>query len=194
VRGSGAVFSVIQSDALNSTAALRIQDASGSSNELGLSRFGLNVAGNFMGLPRSNMSAINSLTDPLVLNAGGRMIFGNSMTVPPYTQTPRFFIDSFARIYLGTTTDEIAIGSTTIAPAEKLHIIGGAQSGGIRITNSFMGNTSSDGLHISTTSNAASIIIRENSTLDFGTNGTSRMTILSGGGVQIGTSSNPAGY
>lgn len=194
VKSAGPTYSVIQADANNATAALRIQDASGTANEIGISKFGAAVGGTFMGISRNSMGTINSLTGPFVFNGGGRMIFGTSMTVSPFTQTPRLYIDSFAKIYIGAATDNVGVGSTTVPPLEKLHINSTAANTNLKITNATSGNAAGDGLLISTTGLAAGITNKENSTLTFGTNNTTRMTILSTGGVMIGTTTNPAGY
>ena len=194
VKSNTATYTIIQADATNSTAALRIQDATGSANELGISKFGSTVGGTFMGISRNSMSVINSLTGPLVFNGGGRVIFGTSLTVSPFTQNPRIIIDSFGKIYVGSTTDNISMGNTGTTPIDKVHISSTSATTNLRISNTGSGNTINDGLLISTVNNASSITNKENSTLTLGTNNATSMTLLANNSVLIGTAATPAGY
>lgn len=177
-----------------SRSAFRIQNEDSIWGQLDFFKFGKNYGGTFMGISRNNMGGLNSLTGPFVLNCGARMVFGTSLVASPYTQTPRFMIDSFGKINIGAPTDLISIGTTTIAPMEKLHVNGTGTATNIKITNATMGHTTTDGLDIRTTGNTASIINRENSTLGLGTNNTNRMTIDAAGNVIIGSTTTPAGY
>jgi Carboxypeptidase regulatory-like domain len=62
-----------------------------------------------------------------------------------------------------------------------------AASDTVKITNNTTGHTSTDGLDIRTTGNAAEIINRENASLAFGTNNTESMRIDALGNIGIGT-------
>ena len=90
-------------------------------------------------------------------------------------------------------TENVGIGGIA-EPRTNVHINSSISGDTLKITNSTTGHTATDGLDIRTTGLAAAIVNRENSTLDFGTNNTSRMKILADGKIAIGTVNPPAGY
>jgi hypothetical protein len=91
-------------------ASLRLRNSAGA--ELGINKFGPNATGNFMGIPRANMAAVNNFTTgPFVFNSGSDIVFGN--TVGP-TQIPRMFVSG--------ATGNVGIG--TLTPSAKLEVAG----------------------------------------------------------------------
>lgn len=91
-------------------ASLRLRNSAGA--ELGINKFGPNATGNFMGIPRANMAAVNNFTTgPFVFNSGSDIVFGN--TVGP-TQVPRMFVSG--------ATGNVGIG--TLTPNAKLEVDG----------------------------------------------------------------------
>ncbi len=91
-------------------ASLRLRNSAGA--ELGINKFGPNATGNFMGIPRANMAAVNNFTTgPFVFNSGSDIVFGN--TVGP-TQVPRMFVSG--------ATGNVGIG--TLTPGAKLEVAG----------------------------------------------------------------------
>ncbi|MEZ4722258.1 MAG: phage tail protein [Flavobacteriales bacterium] len=82
------------------------------------------------------------------------------------------------------TNQRLGIG--TAAPQSELHInSSSASSSTIRLTNTA---TASNGLWIQSNSGSASLLNYENTSLTFGTNGATRMTITNTGDIGIGTS------
>ncbi len=136
VKKATATYLTVQADANNATAAIRLQDINGTSGELGISKFGDNISGNFMGISRKRMGVLNNLTGPFVVNAGGYMFFGQTVGA---TQINRLMIDS--------ATGNVGIG-TTVAnqPTQKLdvngqlRIRGGNPGAGKVLTSDALGN------------------------------------------------------
>lgn len=84
---------------------------------------------------------------------------------------------------------QVGIGLSA-SPASKFHVHQNSTSiSDIRLTNTSTGNNTTDGLLIYTASNQASILNKENASLDFGTSNTTRMTIDASGNVGIGNAS-----
>ena len=177
-----------------SRTAFRMQNEDSTLGQLDFVKFGKNYGGTFMGISRNNMGGINSLTGPFVLNSGSRMILGTSLITAPFTQTQRIYIDSFGKIFIGATTDNIGIGTTSITPVDKLHLNSTTSSTNFRITNSTSGHTANDGFQLASSGNNLNLLNKENGTLSFGTNNTTRMAISATGNITIGTTSTPAGY
>lgn len=97
------------------------------------------------------------------------------------------------KFFIDYTSENVGIGGNNV-PTTTIHFNNALAGDTLKITNSTTGHTSSDGLEIRTTGNAASIINRENNTLSLGTNNTSRMSIAADGKVSIGTVTTPTGY
>lgn len=74
-------------------------------------------------------------------------------------------------------------GSAT--PSANIHINTAATGDTLRITNATTGHLNTDGLEIKNTGNAASIVNKENSTLELGTNNATRMTITAAGNTEF---------
>lgn len=121
-----------------SRSAIRVQNEDSTLGQLDFVKFGKFYGGSFMGLSRNNMSTINSLTGPFVLNSGGDMIFGNSLPIAPYTQTPRICIDDTT----GNVGIGIAAGSNAGAKLEingQIKINGGSPGNGKVLTSNATG-------------------------------------------------------
>lgn len=97
------------------------------------------------------------------------------------------------KIHIDAATERVGIGGGAV-PAAHVHINNTLTGDTVKITNTTTGHALADGFEIRTTGNAASLINRENSTLDLGTNNTSRMRINADGKIVIGTTNTPAGY
>ncbi|HOZ52455.1 MAG TPA: hypothetical protein PLU17_11390 [Chitinophagaceae bacterium] len=117
-----------------SRSAFRIQNEDSTLGEINFVKFGKSYGGTFMGISRNNMAGINSLTGPFVLNCGGDMIFGNSLTVSPFTQTPRMTINGTT----GNVGFGLPLGGVAAARVEvngQIKINGGAPGLGKVLTS-----------------------------------------------------------
>jgi hypothetical protein len=90
-------------------------------------------------------------------------------------------------------TGNVGLAGSAI-PMTAVHINSAVSGDTLKITNSTTGHTANDGLEIRTTANAASIMNRENSTLDLGTNNMIAIRINANGSVLVGNTLTPAGY
>lgn len=90
-------------------------------------------------------------------------------------------------------TGNVGIAGSAV-PMSAVHINTAVSGDTLRITNSTTGHTATDGLELRTTGIAASMINRENSTLELGTNNASVLKINPTGSVLIGNTLTPAGY
>lgn len=97
------------------------------------------------------------------------------------------------KIHIDAATERVGIGGNAV-PAAHVHINNALSGDTLKVTNTTTGHTLNDGLELRTTGNAAALINRENSTLAFGTNNLSRMTIAADGKVVVGTTATPTGY
>lgn len=156
------------------------------SNYFTFTKYGSAYAGGYTGIaglfPYANLLAMgNNSGNFLVSNAGSIGL----NTVTGGVSTLKFYADY--------SSGKIGIGGNAI-PAAQVHINNSAANDTLRITNSTTGSTKTDGLAIATTGNVVSITNMENANMTFGTNNLTRMTLLSGGALQIGTTTTPAGY
>jgi hypothetical protein len=97
------------------------------------------------------------------------------------------------KLFINYSSENLGLGGNS-NPATNVHINSAVSGDTLKITNSTTGHNASDGLDIRTTGNAASIVNRENSTLSFGTNNTSRMSIAADGKITIGSTTTPGTY
>jgi hypothetical protein len=97
------------------------------------------------------------------------------------------------RLFIDDSTGNVGIGGGAF-PQSRVHFNSDVATDSLRITNSTTGHTMADGLMIGNNGNAAFLINKENSTLDLGTNNTSRLKISNTGLVSIGNVTTPAGY
>jgi len=100
------------------------------------------------------------------------------------------------RLHLDANTLNVGIGGASV-PAAQVHFNSNISGDTLKITNSTTGHNSGDGLELRTNGNAAALVNRENSTLDFGTNNTTRIRIRQDGNVvigNVGALNVPAGY
>ncbi|MBP6624285.1 MAG: hypothetical protein KA198_03890, partial [Chitinophagaceae bacterium] len=81
----------------------------------------------------------------------------------------------------------VGIG-TSSSPISKLHVQSSTSLSDLRLTNSTTGSSATDGLQIYNSGTQASILNKENASLDFGTNNLTRMTLDASGNVGIGIS------
>ena len=156
------------------------------SNYATFSKYGSAYAGGYAGIsssfPYANMFAFG--------NNGGATLWSNAgnagiNSVSGGVSTLKFF-SHYA-------SGNIGIGGNA-TPAAQVHINNSGSNDTLRITNATTGNTKNDGLIIATVGNTALISNMENNTLSFGTNNSTRMSILANGSVLIGTAATPAGY
>ncbi|HOZ52946.1 MAG TPA: hypothetical protein PLU17_13865 [Chitinophagaceae bacterium] len=121
-----------------SRSAFRIQNEDSTLGQIDFVKFGKNYGGTFMGISRNNMAGINSLTGPFVVNCGGDMIFGNSLTVSPFTQTPRMTINGTT----GNVGFGLPLGGAATARVEvngQIKVTGGAPGAGKVMTSDAAG-------------------------------------------------------
>ena len=97
------------------------------------------------------------------------------------------------KIHIDANTERLGLGGNAV-PAASVHINSSLTSDTLKITNATTGHAAGDGIDLMNTGNNASLINRENGSLTFGTNNTSRMNISATGLVTIGTTTTPAGY
>ena len=90
-------------------------------------------------------------------------------------------------------TGNVGLAGSAV-PMTAVHINSAVSGDTLKITNSTSGHSITDGLEIRTTGNVASIINRENSTLELGTNNATFVKINPTGSVLIGNTNTPAGY
>ncbi|MBL7764728.1 MAG: hypothetical protein JNJ58_01440, partial [Chitinophagaceae bacterium] len=150
-------------------------------------KYGTAVTGNYGGstlYPNANLLAFgnNGLASG---DGNGRFLISSSGNIGIAITKPSGTKIKFHADYL---SENVGIGGGAV-PATQIHFNNTLTGDTLKITNSTTGHNSGDGLDIRTTGNAASIINRENSSLDIGTNSTSFMTILPGGYIGIGTNS-----
>lgn len=131
-----ATYLTVQADANNATAAIRLQDANGTNGELGISKFGANTSGSFMGISRNRMGVLNNLTGPFVINAGGYMFFGQTVGVNAIT---RLMIDS-ATGYVGVGTTIASLPTQRLDVNGQIRIRGGGPVAGEVLTTDANGN------------------------------------------------------
>ncbi|MCC7030481.1 MAG: hypothetical protein IT257_09255 [Chitinophagaceae bacterium] len=82
------------------------------------------------------------------------------------------------------STGFLGLGGNAI-PASNVHINNAAASATVKISNNTTGHLVTDGLDISNTGNAASVMNKENSTLALGTNNSTVMTLTNAGNAEF---------
>ncbi|MBK7763124.1 MAG: hypothetical protein IPI46_07090 [Bacteroidetes bacterium] len=92
------------------------------------------------------------------------------------------------KLFADFTTENLSLGGNAI-PATQVHFNSAVSGDTLKITNSTTGHLAADGLDIRMAGNAASMVNRENSSLEFGTNNLTRATIDATGKVGIGITS-----
>lgn len=159
----------------------------GASNYFTFTKYGSTFAGGYPGVttffPYAGLTAFgNNGGGTLMVSNGGNMGLGlyiNSTT--------------YLKFFANYTTGKVGIHGNT-DPKTQVHISATTTGDTLKITNNSTGHLLTDGLDIGNTGTAAFITNRENNTLTFGTNNTTRMTILGDGKVLIGTATTPTGY
>lgn len=149
-------------------------------------KYGSTYAGGYPGIvsqfPYANMLAFGNNGGPCLFTASGNV--GIAISKAGTTKL-KFNVDY--------TTENLGIGGSAV-PKSNVHFNSAMSGDTLKITNTTSGHTASDGMDIRMTGNAAAITNRENSSLEFGTNNTSRMKILADGKISIGTVNTPPGY
>lgn len=97
------------------------------------------------------------------------------------------------KLHIDANTLRVGIGGNAV-PSASVHVNSSLTSDTIKITNATTGHLASDGLDILNTGIVATIMNRENSSLEFGTNNLTRLKINSDGKIVMGTTPTPAGY
>ncbi|MBL7765308.1 MAG: tail fiber domain-containing protein [Chitinophagaceae bacterium] len=148
-------------------------------------KYGTSVAGNYGGsalYPNANILAFGN--NGQVANDGnGRFIISSGGNVGiAITKTSGTKI----KFHADFNSENVGIGGGNV-PTANVHINNTLTGDTLKISNTTTGHLATDGLDIRTTGNAASIINRENNSLDFGTNNTPHVRIDANGNVGIGT-------
>jgi hypothetical protein len=141
-------------------------------------KYGSKFPGGYAGIasqyPFANMLAFGNNLGPFLLANNGDVGIG----IVTAGSTKLYFNARQSTGYLG-------IGGSAL-PSANVHINSSSTGDTLRITNATTGHLNTDGLEIKNSGNAASIINKENSSLDFGTSNTTRMSITPNGNVGIG--------
>lgn len=149
-------------------------------------KYGSAVSGGYPGVsatfPYANMLAFGNNNGPFLNVTSGNIGIG---LFKGGTTKLKFFADY--------NSENLSLGGGA-TPTTNVHINSAVTGDTLKITNSTTGHTASDGLEIRTVGNAASLVNRENSTLAFGTNNTTRMSIAADGKITIGTATTPGTY
>lgn len=149
-------------------------------------KYGSAVGGGYPGVtttfPYANMLAFGNNNGPFLNVTSGNIGIG---LFKAGTTRLKFFADF--------NSENLSLGGGA-TPTTNVHINSAVTGDTVKITNSTTGHTASDGLEIRTVGNAASVVNRENSTLAFGTNNTTRMSIAADGKITIGTATTPGTY
>lgn len=140
------------------------------------------VAGFISQFPYANMLSFGNNNGPLFISNSGAI--GISM-YKAGTNTLKFNVNY--------GTGNVGLAGSAI-PMTAVHINTALTGDTLKITNSTTGHTTADGLELRTTGNVATIMNRENSTLELGANNASVLKINPAGSVLIGTTNTPAGY
>lgn len=141
-------------------------------------KYGSKFPGGYAGIisqyPFANMLAFGNNLGPFLLANNGDVGIG-------------IVTGGSTKLYLNArqSTGYLGIGGSAL-PSANVHINSSNTGDTVRITNATTGHLNTDGLEIRNTGNAASIINKENSSLDFGTSNTTRMSITPNGNVGIG--------
>jgi len=156
------------------------------SNYATFTKYGSSYAGGYAGVtsqyPYANLLAFGNNGGSFLISNGGNV--GISLFKGGTSKL---------KFHANYTTENVGIGGNA-EPTTSVHFNNAKTGDTLKLTNTTTGHLAADGLEIRTTGNAASIVNREASTLAFGTNNTSRMSISSAGTVSIGTVTEPAGY
>ncbi|MBL7765350.1 MAG: hypothetical protein JNJ58_04610 [Chitinophagaceae bacterium] len=149
-------------------------------------KYGSTYPGGYAGVatqyPYANLFAFGNNGGPSLYIASGNVGIGISKAG-----------NSRIKFNINYTTEYVGIGGNAL-PAANVHFNHDVSGDTIKITNSTTGHTATDGLDIRLSGNASTIMNLENSSLSFGTNNLSRMTINPTGTVVIGTTTTPSGY
>jgi hypothetical protein len=146
------------------------------------SAYASGVAGFTTQFPFANMLSFGNNNGPLFISNSGAI--GISM----YKAGANIL-----KFNVNYNTGNVGIGGSAV-PMSMVHINSAVSGDTMRITNSTTGHTAADGLEFRTTGNAASILNRENSTLELGTNNVASVKINQNGSVLIGNTNTPTGY
>ncbi len=156
------------------------------SNYATFTKYGSGYVGGVSGFvsqfPYANMLSFGNNNGPLFISNSGAI--GISM-YKAGVNTLKFNVNY--------TTGYVGLAGSAI-PVSNVHINTTATGDTVRITNATSGHTMADGLELRTTGNAASIMNRENSTFELGTNNATVLKMNSNGSVLIGNTFTPAGY
>ncbi len=148
------------------------------SNYATFTKYGSAYPGGYPGVaslfPYANMLAFGNNVGPFMLANNGNVGIG----IVTAGTTKLYFNAQQSTGYLG-------LGSSFI-PAANVHIGHTSTGDTLRITNATTGHLNTDGLEIGNSGNAAWVMNRENSSLDFGTNGVGRMSIDGAGYTGVG--------
>lgn len=148
-----------------------------SSNYATFTKYGSAYPGGYPGIaslfPYANMLAFGNNLGPFMLanngNVGIGIVSGGSTVLKFNAQQ--------ASGYIG-------IGGNAM-PASNVHFNNSSNGDTIIITNATTGHTGGDGLQISNTGNAATVMNKENSSLAFGTNNAPRLTLTPAGNTEL---------
>jgi hypothetical protein len=148
-----------------------------SSNYATFTKYGSAYPGGYPGIaslfPYANMLAFGNNLGPFMLanngNVGIGIVSGGSTVLKFNAQQ--------ASGYIG-------IGGNAM-PVSNVHFNNSSTGDTIIITNATTGHTAADGLQISNTGNAATIMNKENSSLTLGTNNAPRLTLTAAGNTEL---------
>ncbi|MCC7029447.1 MAG: hypothetical protein IT257_04010 [Chitinophagaceae bacterium] len=146
------------------------------------SAYASGVAGFVSQYPFANMLSFGNNNGPLFISNSGAI--GISM----YKAGANVL-----KFNVNYNTGNVGLGGSAV-PMSLVHINSAVSGDTMRITNSTSGHTAADGLELRTTGNVASIMNRESSTLELGTNNATVMKLNAAGTVLIGNTLTPAGY
>ncbi|MBP6623759.1 MAG: hypothetical protein KA198_01225, partial [Chitinophagaceae bacterium] len=97
------------------------------------------------------------------------------------------------KLHVSYASENLGLGGNA-DPKSNVHINNALGGDTVKITNTTTGHAITDGLEIRTTGLAASIMNRENSTLELGTNNSSLIRLAADGKISMGSVTTPTGY
>lgn len=155
-------------------------------NYANFTKYGSTFAGGYPGIatmyPYANLLAFGNNGGACLLTTGG------NIGISIYKSGT-----SKLKFNVNYVSENLGLGGNA-DPKSNVHINGALTGDTLKITNATSGHTLTDGLDIRTTGLLASIINRENSSLELGTNNTSHMKISADGKISMGNVTLPSGY